>query len=105
MKPKLKQPGNKRLKLKCELQLSTTAFKFNLRRQSQGTRCAQWSTLCTVAPQTSASQCTSPSACTGTQSAKISYIDVKDDHIDTVFSHIIRPFSISMSSRMTISIW
>ena len=32
MKPKLKPPGNKRLKLKCDLLLSTSAFKFNLRR-------------------------------------------------------------------------
>ena len=32
MKPKLKPPGTKRLKLKCDILLSTSAFKFNLRR-------------------------------------------------------------------------
>jgi len=32
MKPKLKPPGAKRLKLKCDVLLSTSAFKCNLRR-------------------------------------------------------------------------
>jgi len=32
MKPKLKPPGIKRLKLKCDKLLSSFAFKFNLRR-------------------------------------------------------------------------
>ena len=32
MKPKLKPPGTKRLKLKCDILLSTSAFNFNLRR-------------------------------------------------------------------------
>ena len=32
IKPKLKPPGTKRLRLKCDLLLSTSAFKFNLRR-------------------------------------------------------------------------
>ena len=32
MKPKLKPPGIKRLKLKSNLRLSTSAFEFNLRR-------------------------------------------------------------------------
>jgi len=32
MKPKLKPPGTKRLKLKCVILLSTSAFKFKLRR-------------------------------------------------------------------------
>ena len=32
LKPKLKPPGSKRLKLKCDTLLSTSAFKFNLRR-------------------------------------------------------------------------
>ena len=31
-KPKFKLPGTKRLKLKCDILLSTSAFKFNLRR-------------------------------------------------------------------------
>ena len=31
-KPKLKPPGSKRLKLKCDVLLSNAAFKFNLRR-------------------------------------------------------------------------
>jgi hypothetical protein len=38
------------------------------------------------------------------QSDKISHIDMEDDHIDTVISHIISPYPISIS-RMTISIW
>jgi hypothetical protein len=33
--PKLKPPGTKRLKLKCNTLLSTFAFKFNLRRFNQ----------------------------------------------------------------------
>ena len=32
MKPKLKPPGAKRLKLNCDTLLSTSAFRFNLRR-------------------------------------------------------------------------
>jgi len=32
MKPKVKPPETKRLKLKCDILLSTSAFKFNLRR-------------------------------------------------------------------------
>jgi hypothetical protein len=38
------------------------------------------------------------------QSDKISHIDVGDDRIDIVISHIISPYSISIS-RITISIW
>ena len=33
-KPALKAPGTKRLKLKCDILLSTSAFKTNLRRYS-----------------------------------------------------------------------
>jgi hypothetical protein len=32
IKPKLKMPRSKRLKLNCDVLLSTSAFKFNLRR-------------------------------------------------------------------------
>jgi hypothetical protein len=35
MKPKLKPPGTKRLKLKCDKLLSTSAFKINLRRYNK----------------------------------------------------------------------
>jgi hypothetical protein len=38
------------------------------------------------------------------QSYKISHIDMGDDHMDTLISHIISPYPISIS-RMTISIW
>jgi len=38
------------------------------------------------------------------QSDKTSHIDMGDDRIDTVISHIISPYPISIS-RMTISIW
>jgi hypothetical protein len=41
---------------------------------------------------------------TVSQSDKMSHIDMADDHIDTVISHIISPHPISIS-RMTISIW
>jgi hypothetical protein len=34
IKPKLKSPGTKHLKLKCDILLSTSAFKFKLRRYS-----------------------------------------------------------------------
>jgi len=36
VKPKLKPPGRERLKLKCDVLLSTFAFKFNLRRYDMG---------------------------------------------------------------------
>jgi hypothetical protein len=36
MKPQLKAPGNERLTLKCDILLSTSAFKFNLRRYTAG---------------------------------------------------------------------
>ena len=36
MKPVLKAPGTKRLKLKCDESLSNFAFKFNLRRYNAG---------------------------------------------------------------------
>ena len=36
MKPRLKPPGTKRLKLKCDILLSNYAFIFNLRRYSEG---------------------------------------------------------------------
>ena len=39
MKPKLKPPGIKRLKVKCSTRLSTSAFKFSLRRYSMGVHC------------------------------------------------------------------
>jgi hypothetical protein len=35
MKPKLKPPGTKRLKVKCDILMSTSAFKFNLRRYNE----------------------------------------------------------------------
>ena len=38
------------------------------------------------------------------QSDNISHIDIEDDHIDTVISHIDIPYPTSIS-RMTISIW
>jgi hypothetical protein len=34
MKPKSEPPGTKRLKLRCDILLSTSAFKFSLRRYS-----------------------------------------------------------------------
>jgi hypothetical protein len=36
MKPKLKLPGTTRLKLKCDVLLSASAFKFSLRRYNEG---------------------------------------------------------------------
>jgi hypothetical protein len=36
MKPKFKPPGTKRLKLECDILLSASAFKFNLRRYTRG---------------------------------------------------------------------
>jgi len=35
IKPILKPPGTKHLKLKCEIMFSTFAFKFNLRRYNE----------------------------------------------------------------------
>jgi len=39
IKPKLKPPGSKRLKLKCDVLLSTFGFKFNSRRYTVVFRC------------------------------------------------------------------
>ena len=36
IKPKLKPPAAKHLKLNCDMLLSTSAFKFNLRRHTKG---------------------------------------------------------------------
>jgi len=36
VKPMLKPPGTKHLKLKCDILLSTSAFRFHLRRYSTG---------------------------------------------------------------------
>jgi hypothetical protein len=36
IKPTLKAPGTKRLKLKCDVLLSTAAFNFSLRRYTGG---------------------------------------------------------------------
>jgi hypothetical protein len=41
MKPNLKPPGRKHLKLKCNILLSTSAFKFNLRRHNKEYQNAQ----------------------------------------------------------------
>jgi hypothetical protein len=41
IKPKLKPPGTKRLKLKCDVLLSTSAFKFNLRRYNEASLAEQ----------------------------------------------------------------
>ena len=35
IKPTLKPTGNKRLKLQCDILLSTSAFRFNLRRYNE----------------------------------------------------------------------
>jgi len=45
IKPTLKAPGNKRMKLKCDKLLSTSAFKFNLRRYSPGAPACRSSTF------------------------------------------------------------
>ena len=48
IKPKLKPPGTKRLKVNCDILLSISAFKFNLRRYSkashaeQAAECGSW---------------------------------------------------------------
>ena len=38
IKPKLKPPGTKRLKLNCDILVSSSAFEFNLRRYTTGKR-------------------------------------------------------------------
>ena len=48
MKPKLKPPGTKRLKLKCDILLSTSAFKFDLRSYTKGVDAPIASTLAAV---------------------------------------------------------
>ena len=53
MKPVLKAPGTKRLKLKYNKLLSSLAFKFNLRRYSTASPCAGPTTGRTNAPSPS----------------------------------------------------
>ena len=43
-KPMLKPPGAKHSKLKCDILLSTIAFKFNLRRYSMAER-SSWNEM------------------------------------------------------------
>jgi len=43
MKPLLKPPGTQRLKLNCDILLSTSAFNFNLRRYIVVANCGVWS--------------------------------------------------------------
>jgi len=43
IKPKLKPPGTERLKLSFDLQLSTSAFEFNLRCCTKVVFCCTWS--------------------------------------------------------------
>jgi len=45
IKPTLKAPGTKRLKLKCDGLLLSFAFKFNLRRYTMGEGLAVYSSL------------------------------------------------------------
>jgi len=42
MKPILKTPVTQRLKLTCDILLSTSAFRFNLRRYSVGEEAVVW---------------------------------------------------------------
>jgi hypothetical protein len=53
MKPELKPPGSKLIKLKCDIMLSTSGFKFNLRRYSWATCASAARSTCTM----SASAC------------------------------------------------
>jgi hypothetical protein len=49
MKPKLKAPGTERLKLKCDILLSTSAFKFLLRRYTlRRSACCRRRSKCTA---------------------------------------------------------
>ena len=45
IKPKLKPPRTKRLKLKCDVLLSKSAFKSNLRRYAKALMCLDINTL------------------------------------------------------------
>ena len=49
MKPNLKPPGTKRLNLKCDILLSTSAFNFNLRRYTVVASCGTGVTACILA--------------------------------------------------------
>jgi hypothetical protein len=48
IKPKLKAPGTKHLKLKCDMLLSTFAVKFNLRQYTWDTDKGKWRAVCKV---------------------------------------------------------
>jgi hypothetical protein len=52
MKPDLKPPGTKRLKLQHDIMISTSAFKFILRRyiKAKGT-CARYMGCCEIDPR------------------------------------------------------
>jgi hypothetical protein len=55
MQPKLNLPGTKRLKLTCDVMLSTSAFKFNLHRYTK-VYSKSWSSC----PGPEAGACTCP---------------------------------------------
>jgi len=60
IKPKLKPPGTKRLKLKCDTLLSTSAFKFKLRRYN-----GVWTRLVDIPDTIPQAWSTYPSAAAG----------------------------------------
>ena len=97
MKPKLKPPETKRLKLNCDIMLSTSAFEFNLRRYTTGSL--------SIVDYPGLRGCDPPDFEVFSKavparyrpprrllSDKISHIDMGEDHIDTVISHIHLPY-------------
>ena len=62
MKPMLEPPATKRLKLNCDILLSTSAFKFNLRQYTPGFTAAAARTTSRTASTTTASTTTTSTA-------------------------------------------
>jgi len=65
MKPKLKPPGTKRWKVSCDMLLSTSAFRFNLRRYTKVTPAVRkvWARLLTAVPNSRLVLKAKPFAC------------------------------------------
>jgi hypothetical protein len=79
MKPKLKPPGTIRLKLQCDMLLSTSAFKFNLRRYIKegadvllADKKKKTALFCAAGPGLSTTKCVKPLRHLATSSTKSS---------------------------------
>ena len=83
-KSKLKPPGTKRLKLQCHTLLSTSAFKFNLRRYIKATKnTAATAAAAAAATAATAAAATAATACAATTARRRARALLADDMSDS----------------------